>query len=92
MSTDYPAARAAAGIPAAGRLLHWFDSGWCAAAHREVALRPGSDHARVRYALRQFGPERDSRSCRAVFAKGVRAKLAHYRALGLLDPDADMPR
>ncbi|MGD9622179.1 MAG: hypothetical protein AB7G47_19325 [Mycolicibacterium sp.] len=87
MSDDgYREARAAAKLPRAGIAARWFDSGWCAAADREVLHYPGGDDARVRYALHRFGPDMANRTGRRAFAKGVRAKLAYYRRAGHLDP------
>lgn len=84
MSSEYHQAREAAGIPADGTAQRWFDNGWSAGANPDVALHRGSEIARVRYALRRFGPGSDNRVGRRAFAKGVRAKLAHYRALGAI--------
>ncbi|GAT11000.1 hypothetical protein [Mycolicibacterium novocastrense] len=54
------------------------------AAGSDVALHPGSDDAKVRHALRLHGSAPDNRTGRRAFAKGVRANLAHYRALGVI--------
>lgn len=84
MSSEYREAREAAGIPADGKAQRWFDNGWSAGANRDVALHGGGENAQVRYALHRFGPGMDNRVGRRAFAKGVRAKLAHYRGLGVI--------
>ncbi|MDO2396051.1 hypothetical protein QRB38_19955 [Mycobacterium avium subsp. hominissuis] len=63
----------------------WYDAGWCAAAAADVLNHPGSDLAKVRRALRPL-TERGitEAAARRSYAQGVRAKLADYRAKGLL--------
>ncbi|MCB1286366.1 MAG: hypothetical protein KDB47_01390 [Mycobacterium sp.] len=63
----------------------WFDSGWCAAAAADIATHPGSDTAKVRRALRALTDQGiTDTAARRSYAKGVRAKLAEYRAQGLI--------
>ncbi|MFV8234034.1 hypothetical protein [Mycolicibacterium fortuitum] len=81
---DFEAIAQGAGIPKAGRIRHWFEQGWCAAARSDVLMHGGTDHALVRYALRFSHAEAGDRPARRAFAKGVRAKLADYRSRGII--------
>lgn len=70
---------------AAMKATRWFDAGWCAGAAADVLGHPGSDTAKVRRALRTLTEQGiTDRPARRSYAQGVRAKLADYRAKGLL--------
>lgn len=62
-----------------------FERGWCAAAMSRIAQHPGSDYAKVRLALEEeYRGWPISPTVKRVFAKGVRAKLAHLRTAGVI--------
>ncbi|QFG09463.1 hypothetical protein I5H08_gp024 [Mycobacterium phage Yuna] len=66
----------------------WAVNGQAYATKRDVALHAGSDLARVRKALALLAVDSPavelSAANRRAFAQGVRAKLAEYRAAGVI--------